>query len=118
VGKRDVRVKRVYEPPEKDDGTRVLVDRLWPRGISKEAEPWDVWAKDAAPSAELRKWYGHDPAKYDEFERRYLDELTAADAVGDLRDLVERGPVTLLTATRDVELSQAPILARFLERPT
>ena len=116
-----IRVRRVYEAPSPDDGARVLVDRVWPRGLRKDAARLDEWAKDAAPSTELRQWYGHDPAKFDEFRRRYIDELSGGvqrKELGRLRALASAGPVTLLTATRDVEISQAAVLAQILRRPT
>lgn len=107
-----VRVKRVYEQASDDDGTRVLVDRVWPRGVSKDEARLDRWAKDVAPSTELRKWYGHDPAKFEEFGRRYRAELSGSSALADLRAVT--GRLTLLTATRDVEHSQAAVLAALL----
>ncbi len=113
----DVRVRRVYDDPSPEDGTRVLVDRIWPRGLRKDAARLDEWAKDAAPSPELRTWYRHDPEKFEEFRRRYTAELSApgpAEAVGRLRVLAEKGPVTLLTATRELSLSQAAVLAKLL----
>ena len=113
----DIRVRRVYDAAEPRDGTRVLVDRVWPRGLRKDAARLDDWAKDVAPSTDLRKWYGHDPAKFGEFRRRYTAELArpeAAGALGRLRDLARQGPVTLLTATRDVDISQAAVLAELL----
>ena len=116
----DVRVRRVYDEPSAADGARVLVDRVWPRGLRKDAIRLDDWAKDAAPSTELRTWYGHDPAKFDEFRRRYLGELagsTQRAALGRLRALAVAGrPLTLLTATRDVDHSQAAVLARLLRQ--
>ena len=115
----DIRVRRVYEAVSPDDGARVLVDRVWPRGLRKDAAHLDEWAKDAAPSTELRKWYGHDPAKFDEFRRRYLDELSGSaqrKELGRLRALAVAGPVTLLTATRAVEISQAEVLAQVLRQ--
>ena len=113
----DVRVRRIYDPPEPGDGHRVLVDRLWPRGIAKSA--MDEWNKDVAPSAELRRWYGHQAGKFPAFRERYereLAELERAGALAHLRDLVRSGTVTLLTATRDVEHSQAAVLAEWLRR--
>lgn len=113
-----VRVRRVYDDPESSDGARVLVDRLWPRGLRKDAVPLDDWLRDVAPSADLRKWYGHDPGKFDEFRRRYLGELTGPEArasLGRLRTLAARGPLTLLTATKDAQHSQAAVLAALLE---
>ncbi len=114
---RHLRLRRVYDDPSPDDGIRVLVDRVWPRGLSKEAAHLDEWIKDVAPSASLRRWYGHRPERFTEFRRRYLAELAAADAaaaVTRLRRLVGAGPVTLLTATRDVDHSQAAVLAELL----
>jgi uncharacterized protein YeaO (DUF488 family) len=114
----DIRVRRIYERPTAQDGARVLVDRLWPRGVGKAVAQLDDWAKDVAPSADLRLWYGHDPAKFDEFRQRYLGELAGSSqraALGRLRALAASGrPLTLLTATRDVDHSQAAVLARLL----
>jgi uncharacterized protein YeaO (DUF488 family) len=116
----DIRVRRVYDQPEAADGARVLVDRLWPRGVAKAKVQLDDWAKDAAPSADLRAWYGHDPAKFDEFRQRYLGELGGSSqraALGRLRALAVSGrPLTLLTATRDLDHSQAAVLARLLRQ--
>ena len=106
-------VRRVYENEGGDGRYRVLVDRLWPRGIKKADLTLDEWLKDAAPSTELRRWYGHDPARFEEFARRYREELTrppASAAVGHLLDMARRRPVVLLTATRDVERSGAQVL--------
>ena len=116
----DIRVRRVYDQPEAADGARVLVDRIWPRGLRKDAVRLDDWAKDVSPSSELRTWYGHDPARFDEFRQRYLGELTGSSqqaALGRLRALAAAGrPLTLLTATRDVDHSQAAVLARLLRQ--
>jgi uncharacterized protein YeaO (DUF488 family) len=116
----EIRVRRVYEPPEPQDGSRVLVDRLWPRGLRKDAAGLDEWARDVAPSNELRTWYGHDPAKFGEFFRRYTDELshgTPRTALEHLAALAATGgAVTLLTATRDVDHSQAEVLAGLLRQ--
>lgn len=112
-----VQVRRVYEEPEPDDGTRVLVDRLWPRGLRKDAAHLDEWAKDVAPSSELRKWYAHDPAKFAEFCRRYTAELSSGTPRAALEHLAGQaaaGPVTLLTATRDAAHSEAAVLAGLL----
>ena len=112
-----VRAARVYDDPTPDDGTRVLVDRLWPRGLSKDRAHVDVWLKEIAPSTQLRTWYRHDPAKYEEFARRYTAELADSDhaeALAQVRALLEQGPVTLLTATRDLAISQASALADHL----
>lgn len=112
---RTVKLKRVYEPPSPADGTRVLVDRLWPRGLSKSAAAIDHWMKDVAPSTELRKWFGHDPARWAEFKRRYKAELRdRADAFEALRALADDGPVTLLYAARDQEHNEAVVLRDLL----
>jgi uncharacterized protein YeaO (DUF488 family) len=113
----DIRVRRVYEEPAAADGARVLVDRVWPRGLRKDAARLDEWAKDVAPSTELRTWYGHDPAKFDEFKRRYcaeLDEPGAREGLDRLRALAADRRVTLLTATKAVDISQAEVLAGLL----
>jgi uncharacterized protein YeaO (DUF488 family) len=114
----EIRVRRVYDPPEPQDGTRVLVDRLWPRGLRKDAAALDEWVKDVAPSSALRSWYEHDPAKFGEFCRRYTEELSQGAARAALDHVAAlaagRGPVTLLTATRDVDHSQAAVLAQLL----
>jgi uncharacterized protein YeaO (DUF488 family) len=112
-----VKVGRVYDETAAGDGARVLVDRIWPRGLSKEHAHLDEWAKDVAPSSELRIWYGHDPAKFAEFRRRYAAELAEperAEAFEKLRSLAQEKPVILLTATRDIEHSQATVLAERL----
>ena len=109
-----VRVRRAYQDPEPDDGTRVLVDRLWPRGVSKARAALDDWCKDVAPSPELRTWYGHDPDRFAEFSRRYQQELTEperAAALERLRGLAASGPLTLITATKDPDISEAAVLA-------
>lgn len=114
---RDVRLRRVYEPVSPGDGTRVLVDRVWPRGVSKDAARLDRWEKDVAPSTGLRTWYGHRADRFAEFRRRYAAELAEperAAALERLRAVTERGTLTLLTATRDVEHSQAAVLAEQL----
>jgi uncharacterized protein YeaO (DUF488 family) len=114
----EVRVRRIYDDPSPEDGARVLVDRVWPRGMRKDAARLNEWAKDVAPSAELRTWYHHDPARFDEFRRRYIAELAepgAREALGRLRALAaDRPAVTLLTATRDLDISQAAVLAGLL----
>ncbi|GAA3036037.1 uncharacterized protein YeaO (DUF488 family) [Streptomyces olivoverticillatus] len=109
----DVRVRRVYDAAQRDDGSRVLVDRIWPRGLGKDAAALDEWCKDVAPSTELRKWYGHDPAKFEEFGRRYRAELRDAEhteALRHLRELAGQRPLTLLTATKDSDISAAAVL--------
>ncbi|MFN2562386.1 MAG: DUF488 domain-containing protein [Jatrophihabitans sp.] len=113
-----VRVGRVYDPPSAADGTRVLVDRLWPRGLTKAAAALDVWCRSVAPSTELRKWFGHDPGRRAEFIARYEAELRdadRADALAELKELAQGHPLTLLTAATDLTLSHAPVLARHIE---
>jgi uncharacterized protein YeaO (DUF488 family) len=115
----DVAVRRVYEEPTGQDGVRVLVDRIWPRGLSKAAAHLDEWCKAVAPSPELRTWYGHDIAKFEEFSRRYRVELTGpvrAEALRHLRELAGEQRLTLLTATTKPEISQAAVLADLLGR--
>ena len=111
--------KRAYEPYAPSDGYRVLIDRLWPRGVSKADAHLDAWAKDVAPSRELREWYGHDPAKWAEFRARYRKELRAPAAQAVLDDLVERGRrgrVTLVYASHAAEISDVAVLERMLAR--
>lgn len=108
----DVAIERAYDEPARSR-RRVLVDRLWPRGVTKERAALDDWIRELAPSTELRRWYGHDPRRFDEFSRRYLEELARPEAAAALDDLAERarsGPVSLVTATRDVEHSGAVVL--------
>jgi uncharacterized protein YeaO (DUF488 family) len=108
---------RVYDPVGEQGGARILVDRLWPRGLSKQAAALDEWCREVAPSAELRGWFGHDPARFAEFTDRYRQELAEperAAALGRLRERHERGPVLLLTATRDADISHAAVLAGIL----
>jgi uncharacterized protein YeaO (DUF488 family) len=110
-----VRTARVYDAPEK--GQRVLVDRLWPRGMRKDDAPFDEWCKDVAPSTELRHWYEHDPDKYAEFAKRYAKELTAEPgrtALGHLRELAAAGTLTLLTSSKTLDISHAAVLADLL----
>lgn len=107
-------LKRAYEPPAESDGTRILVDRLWPRGLDKQHAAIDEWLKDVAPSPELRKWFGHDPARWPEFRRRYLAELADNEATARLRKLVREHRVTLVYGARDTEHNQAVILRDFL----
>jgi uncharacterized protein YeaO (DUF488 family) len=107
-----VRVPRVYDEPGPEDGMRILVDRLWPQGISKERLVFDQWAKGLAPSTELRRWYGHEPNHFEEFRRRYRTELEAepgAAQVQELRGIAGNRPITLITATRDVGRSGAAL---------
>jgi len=111
----NVRLKRAYDRPAPSDGTRILVDRLWPRGVSKADAAFDGWAKELAPSAELRKWFGHDPARWPEFQRRYAEELARhAEQVEQLRALARKGPLTLVFGARDAEHNDAVVLRRIL----
>lgn len=114
----DVWVRRVQDRPGQTDGTRVLVDRVWPRGVKKADAALDEWNKDVAPSTALRKWYGHDPEKFTEFAERYraeLDTEVGRQALQQLRDCVRGKRLTLLSATKDIEHSQARVLARMLD---
>ncbi len=112
----DIKIKRVYENPLPTDGYRVLVDRLWPRGISKNNARLEAWEKDLAPSAELRKWYGHQPERWEEFKKRYRSELSANPAVTEfLEKNRAQQVITLVYAYRDEEYSHALILQEFLK---
>lgn len=112
-----IKLKRVYEPAEPEDGYRVLVERLWPRGISKQRADLALWLKNVAPSPELRTWFSHDPAKWEEFRRRYWDELSQnSDDVALLRELARKGDVTFVYASRDTTHNAAVALKEFLER--
>lgn len=113
----DIHLKRVYDDPSPHDGLRVLADRLWPRGISRERAELTLWAKDVSPSTELRQWYTHDPEKFDEFEQRYraeLEEEPARSALEDLVRTVNGDTVTLLTSARDVDISHLAVLAKVI----
>jgi uncharacterized protein YeaO (DUF488 family) len=113
----DVRLKRAYEPAVESDGYRVLVDRLWPRGVSREQARLDDWLKELAPSAELRRWFGHDPARFDEFRRRYVEELRSRRSLlTDLRRRARRGTLTLVYSAHDTEHNDAVVLAAVLRR--
>lgn len=114
-----VSIKRAYDAPARGDGARILVDRLWPRGLRKETAGFDQWRQDLAPSTQLRQYYGHRPERFAEFARRYLTELrraTARSAVEELVALQYRRPVTLITAARDLEHSEAAVLAQHVRR--
>lgn len=114
-----LRIKRIYEPASRGDGARILVDRVWPRGISKEAAALTLWLKEIAPSASLRKWFGHDPARWTEFRSRYHKELGAkGEEIKRLRGLLRKGRVTLLYGAHDVEHNQAVALVEYLRRRT
>lgn len=110
-----IAIKRIYEEPAASDGFRVLVDRLWPRGMTKERAALDLWLKAVAPSPSLRKWFGHDPAKFAEFQARYVAELDANTAVEDLRCICAEHPdVTLLYAAKDPQVNHALVLRDYL----
>lgn len=112
-----IRLKRAYEEASAEDGERILVERLWPRGVSKEKAALDLWLKDAAPSAELRKWFGHDPEKWPEFEKRYWKELDGREeAVKLLREKAKHGKVTLVYAAHDEAHNGALALKSYLEK--
>lgn len=114
---RNVNYRRIYDDVAPSDGTRVLVDRVWPRGLRKEDARLDEWMREIAPSTELRRWYGHEPSRFDEFRRRYLAELREPQwqqEARHLREIADRHDLTLLTATRDVDHSQAAVLAQWL----
>ncbi|MGB3045357.1 MAG: DUF488 domain-containing protein [Xanthobacteraceae bacterium] len=107
----NIALKRAYDPPDEADGVRVLVDRLWPRGLTKKSAAIDQWAKDVTPSTELRKWFHHDPDHWDEFRRRYLAELKDRDSeLEELRKLAQAGPITLIYAARDTPHLHATVL--------
>lgn len=107
----NIALKRAYEPPSEADGMRILVDRLWPRGVTKKAAAIDRWAKEIAPSTELRKWFGHEPARWKEFQRRYKAELKGnKDQLEAIRALAQAGPVTLIYAAHDTAHSHAIVL--------
>ena len=110
-----IRIKRAYEEPSEEDGTRILVDRLWPRGLTKEKANLDLWLKDVAPSTELRKWFAHDPAKWAEFRLRYLEELKKnKEQLSLLRQEAAKGTVTLVYGAKDQLHNEAVILQRLL----
>ncbi|BBY21876.1 DUF488 domain-containing protein [Mycobacterium stomatepiae] len=113
--KRRIRVERIYQDVDPDDGQRVLVDRIWPRGIRKDDPRVGIWCKDVAPSKELREWYHHQPERFDEFASRYRAELGDNAAFDELRKLTEHGVVTLVSATRELDGSHAAVLAKLLK---
>jgi uncharacterized protein YeaO (DUF488 family) len=117
VSARNIKLKRAYEQPLPDDGTRILIDRLWPRGLRKESAAVSHWFKEIAPSTELRKWFGHDPARWDEFRQRYMTELQHhAEKLDQIRELARHGPVTLVYAARDQLHNDAIVLRDVLLR--
>jgi uncharacterized protein YeaO (DUF488 family) len=116
-GRMDVRLKRAYEPASDADGHRVLVDRLWPRGISRERARLDEWERELPPSTELRRWFAHDPSRFEEFRRRYLEELRRQrPRIAELRRRARSGTLTLVYAARDTEHNDAVVLADVLRR--
>ncbi|MGH2994595.1 MAG: DUF488 domain-containing protein [Solirubrobacterales bacterium] len=111
----DLRLKRAYEPARATDGYRVLIDRLWPRGVSRERAHLDEWARELAPSAALRRWFGHDPARFSQFRRRYAEELAAQETkLRELRRRARQGTLTLVYGARDTEHNDAVVLAEVL----
>lgn len=112
-----IRIKRVYEKLDKTDGFRILVDRLWPRGVAREKAKIDLWLKDIAPSGELRAWFGHDPSKWKEFKKRYFQELkNKNDLVRTLKDRMDKGAVTLLYGAKDTKQNNAVVLQEYLNK--
>jgi len=112
-----IKLKRAYEKPARDDGERILVERLWPRGLTKQGAKIDLWLKDVAPSAELRRWFGHDPDKWDEFRKRYQKELKDKnDLIKLLKRKAKAGAITLIYSARDEEHNSALVLKQFLRR--
>lgn len=117
--KHQVQVRRAYDDPAHNDGTRILVDRMWPRGVSKDKAELDDWLKELAPSSDLRKWYSHDPDKFEEFSRRYRDELKDDDhaaALEQLKEYAKKGKLTLITASKRDDISDATVLKQVLDR--
>ena len=113
----EIKIKRVYEQPEAQDGTRILVDRLWPRGLSKGKAKIDLWVKDLAPSNELRKWYGHEPDKWEEFKKRYFADLDRqADEVKKLVAIIRKGRVTFLYSSKEEKINNAQALKLYIEK--
>jgi uncharacterized protein YeaO (DUF488 family) len=113
----DVRIKRAYEPPTASDGYRVLIDRIWPRGVTREEANLDEWARELAPSSELRRWFGHDPTRFEEFRRRYTEELGGQQGkLRELRRRARKGTMTLVYGARDTKHNDAVVLAEVLRR--
>lgn len=112
-----IKIKRVYESPEKTDGFRILIDRVWPRGMTKEKASVDLWLKEIGPSTALRKWFNHDPEKWNEFKKRYVKELkNNKEAVDQIKAHLKKGAVTLVYSAKDEEHNQAVVLKEFLNR--
>ncbi|ACB96817.1 DUF488 domain-containing protein [Beijerinckia indica] len=115
ASRNELQIKRVYEPADDDDGARVLIDRVWPRGVTKQAAALSLWLKEIAPSAALRKWFGHDPTRFQEFQRRYRAELDHNEiAVSHVRDLLKKGRVTLLYGAHDMTHNNAIVLRDYI----
>lgn len=115
ISPESIKLKRAYEPPAAGDGTRILVDRLWPRGVKKAAAAIDMWAKEIAPSTELRQWFGHETARWDEFQRHYITELEQKiDLINELRALAQSGPITLVFGAHDQTHNDAVVLRKVL----
>ena len=113
----DIRLKRAYEPASPSDGYRVLIDRLWPRGLSKQRAKLDEWEKELSPSTELRTWFGHEPGRFPEFRRRYISELRyKRQRLSELRRRARQGPLTLVSSAHDTEHNDAVVLAEVLRR--
>ncbi|HXU92243.1 MAG TPA: DUF488 domain-containing protein [Gallionella sp.] len=111
-----LKIKRAYDTPEKSDGTRILVDRLWPRGVSRDKAAIDLWLKEIAPSTELRQWFGHEPERWPEFRRRYFEELDRhPEVVAELRAALGKGNATLLYAAKDAGHNNAQALMEYLQ---
>ena len=112
----DIRIKRAFEMPKESDGYRILVDRLWPRGISKEKAKLDLWPKELSPSNELRKWYNHDPQKWSEFKTRYFAEIRGqTDLIGEIQKYRKKGPVTFIYSSKEQKLNNAVALKEYFE---
>ncbi|MEO9210063.1 MAG: DUF488 domain-containing protein [Ginsengibacter sp.] len=113
----EIKIKRVYEPAEKEDGYRILVDRLWPRGLTKEKVAADLWLKEIAPSTELRKWFNHEPEKWEGFQKKYSTELSQnKEAVATLLSKIKEGTVTILFGAKDEEHNEAKVLLNYLSK--
>lgn len=114
---KELKIKRVYDAPSSDDGVRILVDRLWPRGLKKEDAHLDFWDKDIAPSNELREWFGHKPERFDEFSKKYMQELKAhEDRLKEIKDMLKTKNVTLVYAAKDTNDNQAVVLKKVIDK--
>jgi uncharacterized protein YeaO (DUF488 family) len=114
-----IQIKRVYDAPATSDGYRVLIDRLWPRGVTRDRAHLDEWARELAPSTELRRWFGHDPSRFEEFRRRYTKELAAqGDKLRELRSRARTGMLTVVYSARDTQHNDAVVIAEILRRPS